>query len=185
MNLKKLITITCLVILSGLTYALNPSLNLSGVSKQQELSITLTVKDANTIQNLQFKGLESVPIVGREVVFNSSSNNESANQFQTKLYLMPLTAQTVTVYVTATVNGKKLESNKINLVITKDQVTAYQVQQKQQAILARKQYQKLQKQIDTQIKSQQKFFDNINSLMQKQQAEMLKTQQEMLKDLPQ
>lgn len=179
---KNIILTTLLSVVSSVAIAAtNPALTLSNTGTDTQPSITLTANNATNISNIKFNGLKDFSIIGREVSFNSSSEKNGENKFITKLYLKPLAAATNSVFVTANINDKNLTSNKIDLNITKTQLGTYNANEKKEAQLAKSRAIEINKQIMAQMKEQQKFFDNINSLMQKQEAEMFKQQQEMMK----
>lgn len=161
--------------------AMQPTLSIKSSGSTSQPSITLTADNASEVSNIKFNGLKGFSIIGREVSFSSSSEKNFTNKFETKLYLKPLKAETNSVFVTANVNDKNLTSNKIDLSITKSQLDAYNANEKKESQKAKIRTAETNKQIMVQIKEQQKFFNNINSLMQKQEAEMLKQQQEMMK----
>lgn len=185
-KMRKFIFIASFLGFSGLVMAITPTPSLlltNSTTDNSTINITLKVENATNINNIKFNGLNNFPVVGREVSFSSSTTAANTNQFQTKFYLEPLKAESATVYVTANVDGKNMSSNKIVLNVTKAQIDNYKKKQQQQAALENKRMKDLNEQIMQQMQEQQKFFDNINKLMQKQQNEMLKQQQELLKNL--
>lgn len=182
MNIRKILMIVGSIFVINCVFATNSQLNLTSINNQDLLSITLNVANLDTIKNVKFHGLESIPVSNREVFLNTSSNNKQSNRFKTTLLLTPVKPQTISVYVTAEVNGKKLTSNIVKVTVTESQIKKFQQKQKKQAELDRQKIKKIQKHINDQIKAQQEFFDDINTFMKKQHDEILKEQKEFLKN---
>lgn len=160
----------------------NSNLKLINSSKDNQPSLTLKVQNANQISNLKFSGLDNnFSIIGREISFNSSSTKSESNQFVTKLYLKPLRVNDNSIYVFAKINNKDANSNIIKLNISKQQLDAYNAIEKKNNEQEELRIKKINQQIITQMQEQQKFFNNIQALMQKQETEMLKQQQELMK----
>lgn len=160
----------------------NSNLELINSTKGNQPSLTLKVQNANQISNLKFSGLDNnFSIIGREISFNSSSTKSESNQFVTKLYLKPLRVNDSSISASAKVNNKDANSNIIKLNISKQQLDAYNAIEKKNNEQEQLKLKKINQQIITQMQEQQKFFDNIQTLMQKQETEMLKQQQELMK----
>lgn len=153
----------------------NPSIALSDSTDKNSISVTLKITNAKNIKDIKFNGTDNIPIIGREISFNSSSASESSNVFQSKLYLLPSKVESSAISVTANLDGKNYTSNKILLKITQQQLDIIKSNQQKQQALAKKQMQELQKQITEQMKAQQQFFNNINKLLLKQQEEIRKS----------
>lgn len=181
---NKIILSTILASLNVFSFANNnPVLSLVNSTTNNAPSITLTVKNVTKLDNLNFNGLNNLRVIGREVVFNTSSEKNGVNQFQTKLFLKPLKAESNVIYVTAKVNDKNFTSNKINLNISKTMLDQYNKLEKKKITDANKKAEDMNKQIMLQIKKQQQFFDSINTQMQNEAAEIIKQQQDLIKSL--
>lgn len=179
MNFIKILTIVGSFFVINCVFATSPQLNLTSMNNQGSLNITLKVANFDTIKNVEFHGLKETSVSNREILLNTSSKNKQNNQFKQTLSLMPIKAQTISVYVTAEVNSKKLTSNTVKIKITQDQVKKFQQYQKRQAGLH---HQKIQNYINDQIKAQQELFENINVFMKKQYDEILKEQKRIFEE---
>lgn len=183
MKLKCILLSSGLFAASNLVFAASPVLSLSGINSPESVSLTLQIKNAEKIKDIKFTGLDNFQVLGREVNFNTSSNNESENVFVSKFILAPTKAESSAVYVTATVNGKTYNSNQVLFYITKQQIDAFNKAQQERQKMNQKQMQKMQDSINQQFKAQQQYFDNMNKLMQQQQEEMFKMQQQLFKNM--
>lgn len=184
LNMIKRIIMASIVLASFNSFADNNNQNLILVNstKDNQPSLTLTVQNANQISNLKFNGLDkNFSIIGREISFNSSSTKSQSNQFVTKLYLKPIRINDSSISASAKVNNKDINSNTINLNISKQQLDAYNAIEKKNNTQEQLRIKKINQQIIAQMQQQQRFFNNIQTLMQKQETEMLKQQQELIK----
>ncbi len=158
---------------SSIVFASNtPSIILSDSSDKNSISVTLKITNAKNIKDIKFNGTNNLPIIGREISFNSSSANESSNVFLSKLYLLPSKVESSNISATANLDGKNYTSNQVLFKITQQQLDSIKSNQQKQQAIAKKQMHELQKQIETQMKAQQQFFNNINKLLLKQQEEI-------------
>ncbi|HMT03855.1 MAG TPA: hypothetical protein PKD00_11260, partial [Burkholderiales bacterium] len=148
----------------------NPSIMLSDSSDKNSISVTLKITNAKNIKDIKFNGIDNIPVVGREISFNSSSANKSNNVFQSKL--LPSKVESSNISVTANLDGKNYTSNQILFKVTQQQLDIIKSNQQKQQAIAKKQMQELQKQITEQMKAQQQFFNNINKILLKQQEEI-------------
>ena len=80
-------------------------------------------------------------------------------------------------------DGKQINSNKVSFNITPKQLTEFKDKHKKQALIQKKNMEKTQKLINQQLVAQQKYFNDMNKIMQQQQSEMLKAQQKLFKQM--
>lgn len=183
MKLKQLILTVFFFTLCGFSVAASPTLDLHSTNTAESINITLTVKSAKNINGIQYIGLNSLQVISREVAFNTSSANESNNAFVNKLTLAPTKAESTIVYAVADIDGKKVTSNKVSLVITPKQLSDYQKRQQQLMAENKKRAAQIQKQINQQLQAQQKYFNDMSAIMKKQQEDVRKAQQQLYNSL--
>lgn len=164
-----------ILILSFCSYAKQPNIVLSNSSSNDAISILLKIDNANEIKDITYLGLESIVIIGREINFNSSSSNNESNVFFSKLFLLPEKPDTLHVVAKVKVDGKDYKSNKLDLVISQRDIASIRTMQKKRAQDAKKQMEKVQKEINEQMKKQQEFFNNIYKIMIKNQQDIIKS----------
>lgn len=164
-----------ILIFSLFSYAKQPAITLINSSANETISILLKVDNANEIKDINYQGLESTTIMGREINFSSSSNNNESNIFFYKLFLLPQKPETLHIIAKVKINGKEYSSNKLDMVITQENLKSIEAMQKKQVNDTKKQMQKLQKEITAQMKEQQKFFNDIYKIMIKNQQDIIKS----------
>lgn len=183
MKIQSLILILGIATYSNLTLAESPNLNLTNTHSTESISMTLKIQNTKSVGNVKFAGLDNFQVLGREISINNSSDNESNNLFSSTLILAPMKAESSVIYATALVDGKQVSSNKISFNITPKQLANFKYKQQKQALIQKKNMEKAQKLINQQLLAQQKYFNEMSKIMQRQQAEMLKTQQELFKQM--
>ena len=172
--------ILSLALLNRLAVAAVPTLSLSNTNNSAGVNLIFKVQNAKNIKEVKFSGLDDFQVLGREITINTASDNESHNTFTSKLALLPTKAESAIVYVSANVDGVVATSNKVSLIITRQQLLELKRKQQAQQALNKKYQQQIRKQIDHQFKIQQKFFEDMNAIMRKQQQEILKAQTSLL-----
>jgi hypothetical protein len=161
-----------------------PTISIADASSNNVPSVKVIIKNSKNINNLKFNGLDkNFSITGREVEFKSSSHKSDMNQFETKIFLEPIKPGKFNISASANLDNKMTNSNTIELNISKNQINKYNENKKKTLANENKKIKQINVDIMNQIKLQQKFFDNLNHMMQKQENEMLKQQQEMIKSL--
>lgn len=183
MKVQSLILALGISACSNFALATSPSLNLTNINSPESISMTLRIQNTKSVSNVKFTGLDNFQVLGREIAINNSSDNESNNLFSSTLILAPIKAESSVIYATALVDGKHINSNKVSFNITPKQLTEFKDKQKKQALIQKKNMEKTQKLINQQLVAQQKYFNDMNKIMQQQQSEMLKAQQELFKQM--
>lgn len=183
MKIQSLILALGVSACSHLALAASPSLNLTNINSPESISMTLKIQSTKKVENVKFTGLDNFQVLGREISINNSSTNESNNLFSSTLILAPIKAESSVIYATALVDGKQVSSNKISFNITPKQLSDFKAKQQQRALIEKKNMEKTQKLINQQLIAQQKYFSEMNKIMQQQQAEMLKAQQALFKQI--
>lgn len=183
MKIQSLILALVISAFGNLALAESPSLNLTNINSPESISMTLKIQNTKNVSNVKFTGLDNFQVLGREISINNSSENESNNLFSSTLILAPIKAESSVVYATALVDGKQISSNKLSFNITPKQLADFKDKQKKQALIQKENMEKNQKLINQQLVAQQKYFNDMNKIMQQQQSEMLKAQQELFKQM--
>jgi hypothetical protein len=174
MKISSLILIPSLAVSTSWVCAASiPVLNLSNSSTTNDVAITLQTNNIKTVSDLNFNGLKGIQIIGRQVALNSTTKDSKSNKYTSKLYLLPAKSGSYTLTASANLDGRKTMSNSLTLTVTDAQLTAMKSNLQKEARQENQQLGQVQKQITQQMRDQQKFFDNINTVMQKEQQAAL------------
>lgn len=158
-----------LFLLSGVVFADAPTIQLSNTSTENQLSLNVIVNNASSIQQLQFEGLDGLIVLSREIKVNSASHSTTANQYSSKLILVPTKAGSYKIDVKAMLNGSDITSNVVNLTVSPAQVKALQQKITVAEESALQQVQQMMPQINQQLKQQQQFIGDVSKMIESEQ----------------